>query len=183
MSLIKNYCFINLCFGTSAVMTADYAYCSLLPLIMSDIGYTTDQASLTLTINGVAELVSKVLLTIMSMMVNVKSKYLFFAAVIGMGFARTGELVYTEINNQLLYIFILKMTCINAVSCRFFTVSTYDYGCVYYDGDNRCYTIVVTSSTAFSHYRRYQHREICYGFWYLFCYQWNSYYSLRSSRR
>nr|XP_012228844.1 PREDICTED: monocarboxylate transporter 9 [Linepithema humile]XP_012228845.1 PREDICTED: monocarboxylate transporter 9 [Linepithema humile] len=94
MSLIKDYCFINLCLGISTVSTADYAFSSFVPLIMSDIGYTTDQTSLTLTVNGVAEMMSKILLTIMALMVNVKSKYLFFAAVICMGFARTGFLLY-----------------------------------------------------------------------------------------
>lgn len=105
MSLIKDYCFINLCLGISTVSTADYAFSSFVPLIMSHIGYTTDQTSLTLTVNGVAETMSKILLTIMSLMVNVKSKYLFFAAVVCMGFARTGEYIYTRKLNKMLQIF------------------------------------------------------------------------------
>jgi len=111
MSLIKDYRFINLCFGVSIVTTADYAFSSLLPLLMSDIGYTSDQTSLTLTINGMAELISKILLTIMSLMVNVKSKYLFFVAIICMGFARAGEYILRRNSRIKCYKFlILKMT-------------------------------------------------------------------------
>ncbi|XP_014487641.1 PREDICTED: monocarboxylate transporter 9-like [Dinoponera quadriceps] len=93
MSLIKNYCFINLCFGVSFVCTADYAFSSLLPLMMTDTGYTKADGALTVTISGITELVSKVLLAVFTMVVNVQPKYLFFAAMIFMEFARIGFLM------------------------------------------------------------------------------------------
>lgn len=91
MSLVKNCAFLNLCFGVSFVCTADYAFSSFVPLIMTDVGFTQRDASLTLTISGAAELVSKILLTVFTLVVKVKAKYLFFAAMIAMEFARLGK--------------------------------------------------------------------------------------------
>lgn len=90
MSLVKNCCFINLCFGVSFVCTADYGFSSFVPLMMSDAGYSKAYAALSVTVSGIAELVSKVLLSIFTLIINVKSKYVFFAATILMGFARIG---------------------------------------------------------------------------------------------
>ncbi|XP_070151478.1 monocarboxylate transporter 9 isoform X2 [Polyergus mexicanus] len=94
MSLVKNCGFLNLCFGVSFVCTADYAFSSFLPLIMSDAGYTKRDAALTITISGIAELVSKFLLAVFTLIVDVKAKYLFFAAMIVTQFTRLGFLLY-----------------------------------------------------------------------------------------
>lgn len=91
MSLVKNLAFLNLCFGVSFVCTGDYAFSSLLPLMMTDAGYTKGDAALTLTVSGTAELASKVLLAFFTLMVNVRAKYLFFGAMILMEIARVGE--------------------------------------------------------------------------------------------
>ncbi|XP_077280979.1 uncharacterized protein LOC143907842 isoform X3 [Temnothorax americanus] len=94
MSLVKNICFINLCFGVSFVCTADFGFSSLLPLMMTDAGYPKAYAALSVTISGIAELASKILLSIFTLIINVKSKYIFFIATILMGFARMGFLLY-----------------------------------------------------------------------------------------
>ncbi|XP_011862364.1 PREDICTED: monocarboxylate transporter 9 [Vollenhovia emeryi] len=99
MSLVKNCCFINLCFGVTFVCTADFAFSSLLPLMMTDAGYPKAYAALSVTISGTAELVSKIVLSIFTLIVNVKSKYLFFTATIFMGFARIGFLLYERTLN------------------------------------------------------------------------------------
>lgn len=93
MSLVKNWGFVNLCFGVSVVCNADYAFSSLLPLMMSDSGYTKSNAALTVTVSGIAELVSKVLLTVFTLVIDIKSKYLFFIAMILMEFAKLGVCV------------------------------------------------------------------------------------------
>lgn len=58
---------------------------------MADVGYTKRDAALTITISGIAELVSKVLLAVFTLIVDVKAKYLFFGAMIVTQFARLGE--------------------------------------------------------------------------------------------
>jgi len=96
MSLVKNWCFINLCFGVSFVHTSDVGFSSLLPLMMTDMGYSKTYAALSVTIKGIAELASKILLSIFTLIVTIKSKYIFFVATIFMGFARIGE--YFQLN-------------------------------------------------------------------------------------
>ncbi|XP_032664414.1 monocarboxylate transporter 9-like [Odontomachus brunneus] len=93
MSLVKNCCFLNLCFGVSFVCTADYAFSSLLPLMMTDAGYTKADGARTVTLSGTTELISKVLLAVFTLIVNVQSKYMFFVAMILMEFARIGFLL------------------------------------------------------------------------------------------
>lgn len=73
--------------------------------MMTDVGYTKREAALTITISGIAELVSKVLLAIFTLIVNVQAKYLFFVAMILMEFARIGKyfcilLNYNEMNKS-----------------------------------------------------------------------------------
>ncbi|XP_072753491.1 monocarboxylate transporter 9 [Anoplolepis gracilipes] len=94
MSLVKNWGFLNLCFGVSVVSTADYGFSSFIPLIMADRGYTKSDAALALMINGIAELISKILLTIFTLKVTVKAKYLFLGAMIVTQFTRLSFLLY-----------------------------------------------------------------------------------------
>ncbi|GAB1869162.1 Monocarboxylate transporter 9 [Camponotus japonicus] len=96
MSLIKNCAFLNLCFGVCFVCIADNTFFSSVPLIMTDAGYTKCDVALTMTINAIAELLSKMLLTVFTLIVDVKAKYPFFAATIVMNFAKLGFLLYMD---------------------------------------------------------------------------------------
>ncbi|XP_018371004.1 PREDICTED: monocarboxylate transporter 9-like [Trachymyrmex cornetzi] len=93
MSLVKNLCFINLCFGVSFVCFSDFGFSFLLPLMMTDAGYPKTYAALSVTVSGIAELASKILLSVFTLIINIKSKYIFFVATILMGFARMGFLL------------------------------------------------------------------------------------------
>ncbi|KAG5315826.1 MOT9 protein, partial [Acromyrmex insinuator] len=64
-----------------------------LPLMMTDAGYSKTYAALSVTVSGIAELASKILLSVFTLIINIKSKYIFFAATILMGFARMGFLL------------------------------------------------------------------------------------------
>lgn len=65
--------------------------------MITDAGYPKTYAALSVTISGIAELVSKILLSIFTLIINVKSKYIFFIATIFMGFARIGEYIQFSI--------------------------------------------------------------------------------------
>lgn len=96
MSLMKDRCFWNLCLGISFVLTSDYTFSSLLPLMMTNTGYSKSDAALAVMIGATAELVSRILLAIFTVVVDVKAKYLFFFAMIGMSFAKAGFLVFED---------------------------------------------------------------------------------------
>ncbi|XP_018337388.1 PREDICTED: monocarboxylate transporter 9-like [Trachymyrmex septentrionalis] len=93
ISLVKNFCFINFFFGVSFVCSSDFGFSFLLPLMITDAGYPKNYAALSVTISGIAELASKILLSVFTLIINIKSKYIFFAATILMGFARIGFLL------------------------------------------------------------------------------------------
>ncbi|XP_043791243.1 uncharacterized protein LOC122714179 [Apis laboriosa] len=96
VSLLKNCGFINICMGISFVLSSDFIFSYLLPLMMTNSGYTKSQAALAITVCATAELVSKILLAIFTLLVKVKAKYIFFVAMIGMAFAKIGYLIYNE---------------------------------------------------------------------------------------
>ncbi|KAK1129010.1 hypothetical protein K0M31_020144 [Melipona bicolor] len=96
MSLLKNCGFLNICLGISFVLSSDFTFSYLLPLMMTNNGYTKSQAALAITICAAAELVSKILLAIFTLMIKVKAKYIFFAAMICMTFAKIGYLLYND---------------------------------------------------------------------------------------
>ncbi|XP_031828762.1 uncharacterized protein LOC116425325 isoform X2 [Nomia melanderi] len=96
MSLLKNCCFLNMCLGISFVLSSDFTFSCLLPLMMTNAGYTKSEAALAITISASAELPSKILLAIFTLMVDVKSKYIFFIAMIAMAFAKAGYLFYSH---------------------------------------------------------------------------------------
>lgn len=91
MTLLKNWCFINICLGVSFVLSSDFTFSGLLPLMMTNGGYTKSQAALAITIGAAAELASKILIAIFTLVVHIKAKYMFFGAMICMAFAKTGE--------------------------------------------------------------------------------------------
>ncbi|KOC65428.1 Monocarboxylate transporter 7 [Habropoda laboriosa] len=96
MSLLKDCSFLNICLGISFVLSSDFTFSCLLPLMMTNNGYTKSQAALAITICATAELVSKILLAIFTLVMKVKAKYLFFVAMICMAFAKIGYLLYSE---------------------------------------------------------------------------------------
>ncbi|XP_011258036.2 monocarboxylate transporter 9 isoform X1 [Camponotus floridanus] len=96
MSLIKNCDFLILCSGVCLVCSIDNAFFFCIPLIMGDAGYTKDDITLTLTISTIVEVASKMLLTVFTLIVDIKAKYLFFAITIVMNFPRLGFLLHMD---------------------------------------------------------------------------------------
>ncbi|XP_071879154.1 uncharacterized protein isoform X2 [Bombus fervidus] len=94
--LLKNCGFLNICLGTSFVISSDFTFIYFLPLMITNNGYTKSQAAQAITISAAAELVSKILLTIFILLVKVKAKYIFFVAMICMAFAKVGYLLYND---------------------------------------------------------------------------------------
>ncbi|XP_076636953.1 uncharacterized protein LOC143349514 isoform X1 [Colletes latitarsis] len=96
MSLLKNCGFINICLGVSFVLSSDFTFSGLLPLMMTNSGYTKSQAALAITISAAAELASKILIAIFTLVVQIKAKYIFFCAMVCMAFAKAGYLIYDD---------------------------------------------------------------------------------------
>ncbi|XP_015183536.1 PREDICTED: monocarboxylate transporter 9 [Polistes dominula] len=96
LSMMKDLYFLNLCFGVSIAITCDYTFVSLLPIMMFHDGYTRSESALAIIVSGVAELFARILIAIFNFFVKVKSKYLFFVAMIAMSFAKAGFMMLED---------------------------------------------------------------------------------------
>lgn len=92
MELMSDKTFITTCLGMSFVFTSDFTFSSLLPLMMAKNKYTQSDAALAITVGATAELVSKILLSIFTLIVDARPKKLFFIAMICMAMAKIGFL-------------------------------------------------------------------------------------------
>ncbi|XP_051176329.1 uncharacterized protein LOC127291309 [Leptopilina boulardi] len=90
MDLMRDQKFINTCLGISFVFTSDFTFSSLLPLMMAKFKYTQTDAALAITVGATAELISKILLSIFTLVVDARPKKLFFVAMICMALAKIG---------------------------------------------------------------------------------------------
>ncbi|KAK0079471.1 hypothetical protein PV325_001217 [Microctonus aethiopoides] len=88
LSLLKDRTFMIMSLGISFVFVSDFTFASLLPLAMIHSGYTNSDTALTITIGAAAELSSRVMFAIFTLLVNVRAKTIFFYAMIVMGFAK-----------------------------------------------------------------------------------------------
>lgn len=91
ITLLKNWSFLNVCLGISFVFASDFTFASLLPLMMTHDGFSKSDAALAVTVGATAELVSRCLLALFTLVVDIKAKYLFFMAMICMAFAKVGK--------------------------------------------------------------------------------------------
>lgn len=90
LSLFKDRVFMTMSLGISLVFMSDFTFSSLMPLMMTDLGYGTKDAALAITVAAAAELVSRILLAVFTLFVNARPKILFFIAMICMAFAKIG---------------------------------------------------------------------------------------------
>ncbi|XP_012279760.1 uncharacterized protein LOC105699395 isoform X2 [Orussus abietinus] len=88
VGLLKDWVFLNSCLGISFVFTSDLTFATLLPLMMTDAGYSKSDSALAITVGATAELLSRILLAIFTVFVNARAKYIFFFAMVAMVFAK-----------------------------------------------------------------------------------------------
>lgn len=74
--------------GISFVFVSDSTFATLLPMVMMNLGYTTSDAALTITVAAAAELVSRIFLALFTLFVDARPKFLFFMAMTSMSFAK-----------------------------------------------------------------------------------------------
>ncbi|CAD6208796.1 GSCOCG00003603001-RA-CDS [Cotesia congregata] len=103
LSLLKDRTFVIMSLGISFVFVSDFTFISLVPLAMMHDGYTNSQAAVTITVAAAAELASRILYLIFTLIVNCRAKFVFFFAMIVMGFAK---LAFLYFGNTLMGIYI-----------------------------------------------------------------------------
>lgn len=92
LSLLKDRTFMIMTLGISFVFVSDSTFSSLFPLAMIHSGFATSDIALTITAEATAELVSKILFALLTLVVNVRAKTVFFYAMIALGFVKLGKI-------------------------------------------------------------------------------------------
>ncbi|XP_053598558.1 uncharacterized protein LOC103570511 [Microplitis demolitor] len=88
LSLLKDRTFVIMSLGISFVFVSDFTFVSLVPLAMMHSGYSNAEAAVTVTVAAAAELASRILYLIFTLIVDCRAKIIFFYAMIVMGFAK-----------------------------------------------------------------------------------------------
>ncbi|XP_057340861.1 uncharacterized protein LOC130677939 [Microplitis mediator] len=88
LSLLKDRTFVIMSLGISFVFVSDFTFVSLVPLAMMHSGYSNSQAAVTVTVAAAAELASRILYLIFTLIVDCRAKIVFFFAMVVMGFAK-----------------------------------------------------------------------------------------------
>lgn len=89
LGLFKDPVYVNIAFGLSFSLTSDLAFLSLLPLILINAGFNAAEITLVLTVYFTADLVSRVLFSIITAFMEVSNRYLFLAGALFSAFFRT----------------------------------------------------------------------------------------------
>lgn len=77
LELFKDPIYLNISFGLSLSFTADLSFIAIFPLILTNMSFDHAQITTILTIFFASDLVSRILLTIVSGLMEVRNRYLF----------------------------------------------------------------------------------------------------------
>lgn len=102
LALFKDPVYVNIAFGLSLSITSDLAFLSIFPLLLELGGFTKSELTLLLTIYFTSDLICRILLSIATVFVNVRNRYLFLFGAFFSAVFRTGN--FLDKSSSLRYI-------------------------------------------------------------------------------
>ncbi|KAK9752891.1 Major Facilitator Superfamily [Popillia japonica] len=96
LALFKDLQYVNIAFGLSLGMTSDLAFISIFPLLLVDYGFSQSDITLIMVVYFTADLVSRVLLCVISAIIPVWNRYVFL---IGALFSAIFRIAFTVNSN------------------------------------------------------------------------------------
>lgn len=91
VSLLKNAKYLNISIGLALAFTADMAFISIIPLMLGNIGFGPQEIASMMAVFFGSDLLSRILLTIMSSLVRFQSRHLVLFTSILIALSRTGN--------------------------------------------------------------------------------------------
>lgn len=91
LELFKDPVYLNISFGLALSFTADLSFIAIFPLILTNLKFDHSQITTIMTIFFASDLVSRILLTIVSGLVKVRNRYLFLGGTLLSAAFRIGE--------------------------------------------------------------------------------------------
>lgn len=98
LELFKDPVYLNISFGLSLSFTADMAFISIFPLILSNLNFDQSNITTIMTIFFATDLVARILLTIVSGLVSIRNRYLFLGGTLLSIIFRIGAMVHKNLN-------------------------------------------------------------------------------------
>lgn len=92
LELFNDPVYLNISFGLSLSFTADMSFISIFPLILTNMNFEHSQITTIMTIFFASDLVSRVLLTVVSGMMPIRNRYLFLGSTLLSAAFRIGKL-------------------------------------------------------------------------------------------
>lgn len=104
LGLFKKPSFVNIVFGLSLSMTSDLAFISIFPLLLTNAGLSSDQLTLVMTVYFSADLVCRILLSVLTSFVDLSSRNLFL---LGALFSALFRILFV-VNNTFWWIMVIS---------------------------------------------------------------------------
>ncbi|XP_012268239.2 monocarboxylate transporter 9 isoform X1 [Athalia rosae] len=80
VSLLRDPIFCNINIGMSMVFLCDINFTGFLPMLLTDVGYTSVEIAMVLTAYSIADVIGKILLAVFTSFVRIKARYIFLFA-------------------------------------------------------------------------------------------------------
>lgn len=90
LELFKDPVYINISFGLALSFTSDLSFIAIFPLILVNLGFDHSQVTTIMTIYFASDLVSRILLTVVSGVMKIKNRHLFLGGTLFSSALRTG---------------------------------------------------------------------------------------------
>ena len=91
MALFKDPVYVNIAFGLGLGVMSDLIFLSILPLLLTQFGFNASEVTIILTAYFVADLVSRIVFSVVSAAIKIWNRYAFLAAMILTICFRTGR--------------------------------------------------------------------------------------------
>lgn len=91
--------YINISLGVALSITSDLAFISILPLILVNNGFDAADVALIMTVHIAADLVCRMLLSVLNAVVSVKNRHLFLVGALFSAIFRIGKRAFDDLHH------------------------------------------------------------------------------------
>lgn len=91
LEFFKNPFYLSMSFGLALSFTSDMTFIAIFPMILTNLNFDPSQVTMIMTIFFASDLVSRILLTIVSGLMSIRNRYLFLGSTLLSAAFRIGE--------------------------------------------------------------------------------------------
>lgn len=108
LTLFKDLVYLNITIGISLAMCSDATFFTLQPMYMFQLGFSKTDAANVVAVGAFADLISRIFITVMSLCLNTKARYVYMIGASLTILLRFGKLYVNNMLNQISSFHIVK---------------------------------------------------------------------------